>query len=640
MAAAKAGMQYTRPGNSKVTPNFPPQSFDLHSPHDGPASSTPAFRDYVTGQTCRFDLDDLGGEVVLLDWSSRNDGKVDIQIHEESRMSSEDSLKTRVLPLEENEFLLPLTRDVSDPIAHDIGAIPHYLKRIQEDWKEGGLNRLTAWTLGRALRKRMNAPRSSGSVDILLTGCEVSLWLAEQFSADLSKVLPTLSIQAISSNKLLGLLGQELSVPNIGFPMSESVPDLKHTIVIIVSHSGGTFAPLAISNLLQSVTQNIFVVTSEWDCQVGKQLRIMSNNNNNNDDEADTFGSRIFATNIGVRSSEPSTLSVAATHQLLTQILQYICLVILKDQAFRDLAGAIVTEADLQILERCNQDNVAAMEEIVGHTALGKSQPTQVQHELQAAGNLWADHVLENARACILTFLYVVGTVTAGYPLFTGIAIAFGQGSDSSHWSYYFTRALDGLLYFFIPQINILLIRLYQGRNLRHRMTGRSVVIGDIPWVSQSIDAFASKIFARSYSIAGLNVLCGNPVDHLVHRHTHRVVRGSLLVCGRPDGRLAALTSAECAVNLSVNQASSIQSLGGTCESITIGHNPSKVSRLTGPVQCYFDVFRSDESCRQIARVDQNGHCLGTPMSSIFVRKDFGNSRQAAKPRLCFHNYP
>lgn len=59
-----------------------------------------------------------------------------------------------------------------------------------------------------------------------------------------------------------------------------------------------------------------------------------------------------------------------------------------------------------------------------------------------------------------------------------------------------------------------------------------------------------------------------------MHRHTHRVVRGTLLVCGRPDGRLSALSTAEASVCLSVNQASSIQSLGGTCESITIGHNP------------------------------------------------------------------
>jgi len=108
-------------------------------------------------------------------------------------------------------------------------------------------------------------------------------------------------------------------------------------------------------------------------------------------------------------------------------------------------------------------------------------------------------------------------------------------------------------------------------------MTGRTVVVGDIPWVAQAAEAFLSKIFACSYSAAGLNVLSGNPNDHLVHRHTHRVVRGSLLVVGRPDGRLSALTSAEATTSLSLNQASSIQSIGGTCESITIGHSPYKL---------------------------------------------------------------
>ena len=106
-------------------------------------------------------------------------------------------------------------------------------------------------------------------------------------------------------------------------------------------------------------------------------------------------------------------------------------------------------------------------------------------------------------------------------------------------------------------------------------------MIGDpCPWVAQSAEAFLSKIFACSYSIAGLNVLSENPADHLVHRHTHCVVRGTLLVCGCPDGRLAALTSLEASTCLAVNQASSIQSLGGTCESITIGHNDATLPLL------------------------------------------------------------
>ena len=55
---------------------------------------------------------------------------------------------------------------------------------------------------------------------------------------------------------------------------------------------------------------------------------------------------------------------------------------------------------------------------------------------------------------------------------------------------------------------------------------------------------------------------------------THRVTRGALLAIGRPDGRLNALASAESTVCLAVNQASSIQNWGVTCEAITLGHNP------------------------------------------------------------------
>ena len=51
-------------------------------------------------------------------------------------------------------------------------------------------------------------------------------------------------------------------------------------------------------------------------------------------------------------------------------------------------------------------------------------------------------------------------------------------------------------------------------------------------------------------------------------------MRGGLLAIGRPDGRLNALTAAENTVCLSLNQASSIQHMGITCESFTLGHNP------------------------------------------------------------------
>ena len=64
-------------------------------------------------------------------------------------------------------------------------------------------------------------------------------------------------------------------MPCIGFPYTKKTLEMTDPIVIIVSHSGGTFGSLACSNLLQSFSSSIFAVTSEWDTQVGKQLRSM-----------------------------------------------------------------------------------------------------------------------------------------------------------------------------------------------------------------------------------------------------------------------------------------------------------------------------------------------------------------------------
>ena len=556
LAAVKAGMTFDCPGGNNKSKY-------------GSVSSSKFLMD-MTQETCRFDLDDLGGEVALIDFSKPGDAT--IKTYQESKTAG--TVRSRITPLKGNEFLLPLTPDYDDPILSDIQSIPVMLQNIQTKWKDGGLNRMAAWYLGKKLSQRLQGRvvgKYGNSLDILVTGCEVSLWLAEQFVSDLQKSFPGLRVKSTSSNKLLGVLGQELAVPCVGHPVSGNIPDLKNSIVIIVSHSGGTFGPLAISNLLQSVTRDIFVVSSEWDTQIGKQLRGMSKSSENS---TDFLASRVFTTDIGVRPAEPCSLSVVATHQLLTQIFEYICLIVLRDHAVRDLASAVITYQDLQILERCNLDAIHSLERLVGVDLYGNTEETAVHEELKAAGDLWADHVLENARAYIMSIIYIVVTVTIGWPMVTGIAAACGLNTE---WAFYITRFIDSLIYVGLPQINIIILRLIQGRELLHRMTGRTAVIGDVPWVAQSAEAFLSKIFARSYSIAGLNVLSGNPTDHLVHRHTHRVTRGSLLVCGRPDGRLAALTSAECAVNLSVNQASSIQSMGGTCESITIGHNPSKL---------------------------------------------------------------
>jgi hypothetical protein len=199
-----------------------------------------------------------------------------------------------------------------------------------------------------------------------------------------------------------------------------------------------------------------------------------------------------------------------------------------------------------------------------------------------------------------MTFIYIVATVVSGYPIVTGIALGSGLSSDSR--IIYLLKLFDALIYFWLPQINVIIIRLIQRRPLLHRMVGRTVVIGDVPWVAQAAEAFLSKIFACSYSIAGLNVHSANPSDHLVHRMTHRVVRGTLCLIGRPDGRLNALTAMESSVCLSVNQASSIQSLGSRCESVTIGHNPFKLPLSARAI--FLDRYRPLFLCEHL--LDQN----------------------------------
>ncbi len=573
----------------------------------------------VDEDAVRFDLDDLGGEIALLDWGYAGDnepavsppnralpvcklmgGAVNfITLHQENTMSKSSSVTKRLVALENNEFIKPLLDDCDDPVLGDIQDIPKICHNIQEDWKDVGLNRMTSWHLMQCIKKRLNGKvdgsieNHAGQIDILVTGCEVSLWIAEQFVSDLQKCFPKLYVKAVSSNKLLGLFGQELSMPSIGFPYSQKGMDLKDPIVLIVSHSGGTFAPLACSNLLQSFSSSIFAVCSEWDTQVGKQLRSIYSGS------LDVLTSRIFSTEVGVRPAEPCSVSVVATHQLLTNIFEHVCMTILSEPHFRYVTGSTINERDLQTLERLNVDNIKALERIVGVDRKGTilhDKLLRTEADLRAAGDVWSEHILENAKAYIMTFIYIVVTVTIGYPLVSGIAEAVGLKDERY---YYITRFLDSLIYFWLPQINIMILRIIQGRNKRHRMVGRTVVIGDpCPWVAQSAEAFLSKIFACSYSIAGLNVLSGNPADHLVHRHTHRVVRGSLLVCGRPDGRLTALTTLEASTCLAVNQASSIQSIGGTCESITIGHNKSKLPLSAKAI--FLESFRPQFLCEKL----------------------------------------
>ena len=172
----------------------------------------------------RLDLDDLGGEICLLDWGfselpisapNRNltvnkvmNGTVSVVSLNLNKVIKETNIHKRMILLENNEFIKPLLENEKDPVLADLRDIPKVCSQIQEDWHDVGLNRMTAWNLANCIRSRINARVDGqidshlGQIDILVTGCEVSLWVAEQFVSDLQKSFPRLVVRAVSSNKV------------------------------------------------------------------------------------------------------------------------------------------------------------------------------------------------------------------------------------------------------------------------------------------------------------------------------------------------------------------------------------------------------------------------------------------------------
>eukprot|EP00316_Scyphosphaera_apsteinii_P022917 CAMPEP_0119334028 /NCGR_PEP_ID=MMETSP1333-20130426/86522_1 /TAXON_ID=418940 /ORGANISM="Scyphosphaera apsteinii, Strain RCC1455" /LENGTH=1168 /DNA_ID=CAMNT_0007344241 /DNA_START=113 /DNA_END=3619 /DNA_ORIENTATION=+ len=565
----------------------------------------------------RFDMDDVNGEMVLLRWGvaeqtpplapvpSEEDPKPMTMVmryaNGENALYAANFLEgggrtnvafmARTLRLGSNPFVLPLpSMGLDDPVGRDISEIPTILRKIVDDWNEPAqsLNRLSAYTLLRTLKHMMIEKDDSlqgltRDCDLLITGCEVSLWCAEQFASDLHNAFPRLKIVCISANKLLGQLGQAFPTPQIGFSFNENSYDLHNTVALLVTHSGGTFATLNVSNLLKGFTSKIFTVTAEWDTQVGRAVRDKLNSSGME------FGSYIFTNFCGVRPAEPCSLTVAATHQLLTQILIYLMYGMKYYEPERKkIGGSKYHVREVEELEALNMTTLVNVERICSK---GGGEPVHpARTALVAQGRRWADHILEGPRSWLLCTWYILITVGVGYTPLSAITLAIIYAATGT-WGWgaafscdphadpikYIVGIIDAAIYAFLPWWTTIVIRLLQGRPWHHRVASRSLLIGDVPWVAQSLEAFTSKLFALSYSIATVSVSSGNPLDHLVHRHTHRVVRGALLAVGRPDGRANALTSSENTVCLSVNQASSIQNMGVTLESITLGHNPFKL---------------------------------------------------------------
>jgi hypothetical protein len=136
-AAVKAGLNYDVPDGPAGKSNF-----------------TPVDEDAV-----RLDLDDLSGEICLVDWGYKDSspavsppnrsldveklmgGAVSVVMLHQTNTTKKTSFCERLVPLENNECIKPLLNDNNDPVRADIEDIPRVCSDIQQDWQDASLNR-------------------------------------------------------------------------------------------------------------------------------------------------------------------------------------------------------------------------------------------------------------------------------------------------------------------------------------------------------------------------------------------------------------------------------------------------------------------------------------------------------------------
>ena len=489
-----------------------------------------------------------------------------------------------------SESLLSLDSDMVDPppprpgpgsdaVAADLRDIPRVLGLIRADWKdENGRNRRTAAEFLRLiqeqLRERAKDPGGRLEVDVLVTGVEASLWIGEQFASDLQALFPALRVVPMSANKIVGVLSNTRgAAPMAGFAFSSLTVSLKRAIVVAISHSGQTFPTLHATHALRRVCgDRLFVLTGAIDSKMSAAV-------GQHCGPSAPWVGRVWYTVSGWRPSEALTVSTVSCHHTLSELLLYMAKKACRaDADFRAATGFKFSAADVLDIARLNDSLVArGAPSLVGVDGAGARLPESQEAPLRAQGRRWALHVLETPYAWCLSAAYIFGTIISGKPLFSALRNHYWDSQvplDGQTALTYIALVLDSLLYSFLPLFFSVLLRIVQGRPLTARLGRRTIVIGDLPYVHQLLESYMSKLFAESYSIASVDVHGANAVDHLVHRFTHRVVRGLLIAVGRPDGRLFALTKAESWVLMALQQCKSIVHLMSPPEILTIGHNP------------------------------------------------------------------
>ena len=363
-------------------------------------------------------------------------------------------IRRRLLPLLNNPLVQPLPllsgAAENDPVGADIEAIPAVLARIRDEWSHASsLNRLTATAFARILVEKMalNTALEMRDIDLLVVGVETSLWLAEQFVADLRRALPKVAAEAISANKITQMLGCDADIAPTGFAMNSSAlpARLRNSMVLVVSQSGQTFPGLHATRLLRHmVGERVFVLTGEYDTKMGLVVgQDMA--------RAEPFCARIFSNYSGWRPAEPTTVAAVAAHATLTELLLFLLHAYtteLSPQQARLVLGLTMPRDDVRCLAELRDASTCETVPAIclrsdGTSVVGLS-PSQaarrmmvdwtagklpgVHERLVECGKGWAKRVTESWHATVFSALYVWGTIFFSFAPMHVVSVVVGCG--------------------------------------------------------------------------------------------------------------------------------------------------------------------------------------------------------------------
>ena len=546
-------------------------------------ASEPAAVDAVLAdipRSYRLDLDQKAGEIA---WVGVD--RVTIYAMQADRELLGSELEQRWVPFQGNPYIVPPAKSAKDPVEHDIQAIPQVLQSIAATWRDAtSFNRHSAdyfaelliekaknWERRHQATIELNVDRTAGDrdLDLLITGVENSLWLGERFAQDLTSIFPALKVKALSANQVLRKLQSDSNRLHLG----------KNSIVLAISHSGQTFPTLQATHAFEQLRHQakigeLFIMTGEICSMMGTAIGQYYY-------PAASFTQRIFIDGSGRHTAEPSTVAVAAAHATLTQLLLHLTKRLIRSFPDRDGAlGITLSASNLKTLVRIQADFVdRCVVPILGTTPSGARIDSSVHHQLIGSGRKWALHLTETPLAWGIHALYVLLTVGFQVPLVQTLVRALFALADLSvpEWLLPSIVLADIIIYIFGTWLLWTLgLRYFQHRPLLARMGKRLLIVGDVPWVHQLLEVYVSKLLSLSYGIASLDVDGANPQDHLLHLFGHRVVRGTLVFLGIPDGRRDKLQhERESAAIVTGKQASGIRNFSTGAEIIGIGHNPT-----------------------------------------------------------------